>query len=49
MLKQIGISTNEIYLYDSLKVTVLNRSTKEAKISSFHSLPSAESEQKWNT
>ena len=37
--KQIGLSANEIYEHDFLKVAVLNRSTKGAKISSFHRAP----------
>ena len=32
MLKQFGVSSNEIYLEGFLKVAVLNRSTKGAKI-----------------
>ena len=39
MLKQFGVSTNEIYQEDFLKVAVLNRSTKGAKISSFRRAP----------
>ena len=35
MLKQFGVSTNEIYQEGFLKVPALNRSTKGAKISSF--------------
>ena len=48
MLNQFGVSTNEIYQEDCLKVAVLNRSTKKAKTAPFaelpvHSLLSAES------
>ena len=32
MLKQFGVSTNEIYQEGFLKVPVLNRSTKEATL-----------------
>ena len=39
MLKQFGVSTNEIYQEGFLKVPVLNRSTKGAKISSFCRAP----------
>ena len=39
MLKQFGVSTNEIYKEDFLKVAALNRFTKGAKISSFCSVP----------
>ena len=39
MLKQFGVSTNEIYEEDFLKVAVLNRSKKGAKISSFGRAP----------
>ena len=39
MLKQSGVSTNEIYQEDFLKVAVLNRSTKGAKISLFRRAP----------
>ena len=51
MLKQFGVSTNEICKEDFLKVAVLNRSTKGAKSASFvehpvHKLVSAESKQK---
>ena len=35
MLKQFGVSTNEIYQKDFLKVAVLNYSTKGAKTSFF--------------
>ena len=35
ILKQFGVSTNEIYQYDFLKVNVLNHSTKGEKIRSF--------------
>ena len=35
MLKQFGVSTNEICQETFLKVAVLTRSTKGAKISSF--------------
>ena len=35
MLKQIGVTTNEIYQQDFLKITALNCSTKEVMISSF--------------
>ena len=53
MLKQIGISTSEIYQYDFLKVVVWNCSTKREMNGSFpkytiYSVLSAESEQKWN-
>ena len=39
MLKQIGVSANEIYQLDFLKVAYLNRSTKGAKTSSFRRAP----------
>ena len=35
MIKQFGVSTNEIYQEDFLKVAVLNRSTKAAMTGSF--------------
>ena len=35
MIKQYGVSTNEIYQEDFLKVAVLKRSTKGANIGSF--------------
>ena len=39
ILKRFGVITNEIYQEDFLKVAVLNRSTKGAKISSFRRAP----------
>ena len=39
IIKQFGISPNEIYQEAFLKVPILNRSTKEAKISSFCRAP----------
>ena len=39
MLKQYGVSSNEIYQEDFLKVAVLNNSTKGAKIGSFRRAP----------
>ena len=39
MLKQFGVSTNEIYQEGFLKVAVLNRSTKGAMVSSFRRAP----------
>ena len=39
MLKQFGVSTNESYQEGFLKVPVLNRSTKEAIVSSFRRAP----------
>ena len=39
MLKQYGVSTNEIYHEALLEVAILNRSTKGAKISSFRRAP----------
>ena len=53
MLKQFGVSTNEIYQEDFLKVAAWNRSRKEQRSAPFvehpvHSLLSVESEQKWN-
>ena len=44
MLKQFGVSTNEIYQEGFLKVPVLNRSMKGAMVP-VHSFLSAESEQ----
>ena len=35
MLKQYGVSTNEIYQEDFLKVAILNHSAKGANIGSF--------------
>ena len=35
MLKEFGLSPNEVYQEDFVHVVVLNRSTKGAKISSF--------------
>ena len=39
MLMKFGVSTNEIYQKDFLKVPALNRSTKGAKTSSFRRVP----------
>ena len=39
MLKQFGVSNNEIYQKGLLKVRVLNRSTKGTTISSFRRAP----------
>ena len=39
MLKQCGVSTNEIYQEDFLKVAISNRSTKAARISSLRRAP----------
>ena len=39
MLKQFGVSTNEIYQEGFLKVYALSRSTKGAKIGSFRRAP----------
>ena len=53
MLKQYGVSSNEIYQEDFLKVAVLTALRKEQRSDPFveypvHSLLLAESEQKWN-
>ena len=39
ILKQFGVSTNDIYQEDFLKVAALNGSAKEEKISSFRRAP----------
>ena len=39
MLMKFGVSTNEIYQKDFLKVPALNRSAKGAKTSSFRRAP----------
>ena len=53
MLKQFGVRANEIYKSNFLKVAILNPSMKgevagSFRRANFHSLLSAESEQKWN-
>ena len=39
MLKQFGVSPNEIYQEDFLQVALLNRPTKGAMVSSFRKAP----------
>ena len=39
MLKQFGVSPNEIYQEDFLQVALLNRSTKGATVTSFRRAP----------
>ena len=46
MLKQFGVSTNEIYQEVFFRVPVLNRSTKGATISSFRRAPCSQSQKK---